>query len=483
MSTSRPSEHDVPASEETTGGAETAVASTSTKAIDDLLNLPPTDDAGAQTADRYEWQAAMGAADGLALYLQHHDGQWNHLNRAAIQIICEYHEDWVIQLGAEAELVSAKHREPASGPWKDISSLVIEGGIGHLFARWLMGGCSASARLVTNAATAAGEATDLADCRAFLVTLASGGTLTFDQSQKLAKCVDAICRSLMMYRKKLPGEWQAASGARSKDLVVPESHRTTAQAFLLVLRIDHGRPGRAMTAHAAPSLYAQPLVAKLGQPTSVSVAVWEAVLQVFRLRMRAQGTTERGGLPVIGATAAATTSSAISVNERTVTLADIEIAVATAVAHPGAYQPISVPPRRTKLSAKMAHGGCAETSIERAERLRLAYSGYRRERRNSIPGSSAEIARLEAMLHRIADEETHRSRSTSGGWGADLWAALSSRLHESQTDLSPFQIDGDLGLGGICELTARCQVWFSDKFDVESEIAGAITSVSGANGS
>lgn len=487
MSTTSADEHGVPGAKDAKTRSESGLdvdrAGSSPTAINTLLNLPPTDDAGAQTADRYEWQAAMGAADGLAVHLQHHNGEWSHLNSSEIQIICEYHEDWVIRLGTEAELVSAKHREPASGPWKDISNLVIDGGIGHLFARWLMAECKASARLVTNAATATGEATDLANCRDFLLALASGGTISPEQDMKLAKCVDAMCRALMMYRKSLPSEWQAASGARSKELTISDSHRAKAREFLLVLRIDQGRPGRAMTTHAAPSLYAQPLVAKLGQPAVVAVAVWQAVLQVFRNRMRAGGTTERGGLPIVGATAANSSPSSTTVEERTVTLADIEIAITAAVNHPLAYQPISTPPRRTKLSAKMAQGGCAETSIERAERLRLAYSGYRRVRRNSAPGSSAEVARLERTLHRIADEETHRNRSVTGRWGADLWAALSTRLRESQTELSPFQLDGDLGLGGICELTARCHVWFSDKFDVESEIAKSVAPRGASDGS
>lgn len=487
MSTTSANEHGVPEAKDaetrSESGPELDRAGSSLTAIDTLLNLPPTDDAGAQTADRYEWQAAMGAADGLAVHLQHCNGEWSQLNSSEIQIICEYHEDWVIRLGTEAELVSAKHREPASGPWKDIASLVIDGGIGHLFARWLMAGCKAAARLVTNAATAAGEATDLANCRDFLRALASGGTLSSEQEEKLAKCVDAVCRALMMYRKNLPSEWQAASGARSKDLTISDSHRAKAREFLLVFRIDQGRPGRTMTSHAAPSLYAQPLVAKLGQPATVSVAVWQAVLQVFRIRMQAGGTTERGGLPMVGAAAPSSSPSSTTVEERTVTLADIEIAITAAVTHPLAYQPISTHPRRTKLSAKMAHGGCAETSIERAERLRLAYSGYRRERRNSAPGGLAEVNRLERTLHRIADEETHRNRSVTGQWGADLWAALSTRLQESETELSSFQLDGDLGLGGICELSSRCHVWFSDKFDVESEIAKAVVPGGGSDGS
>jgi hypothetical protein len=71
----------------------------------------PADDAGASTADRYDWQAAMAAADGLALYLDAlDDGKLWGADDA--RIVCEHHEDWVVVRGDDAELVSAKHREP-----------------------------------------------------------------------------------------------------------------------------------------------------------------------------------------------------------------------------------------------------------------------------------------------------------------------------------------------------------------------------------
>jgi hypothetical protein len=34
-----------------------------------VFSTPTTDDVGAETADRFEWQAAMAAADGLSLFL------------------------------------------------------------------------------------------------------------------------------------------------------------------------------------------------------------------------------------------------------------------------------------------------------------------------------------------------------------------------------------------------------------------------------
>lgn len=437
-----------------------------------VLAVSPTDDAGAQTADRYEWQAAMAAADGLAAYAQHHSGNLQPLDPSQIRVICEYHEDWIIQLGTEVELVSAKHREKSSGPWKSITDLVSGGGVGHLFARWILVERRASVRLVTNSPTAAGDATELVSCRELLEKLERDGELESGEQTMLDGCLDTFCRALMMFRKDMPQQWQADTGTRAKDQTVPEDLRQAARAFMLIFRFDQQRPERGLTHHAAPTLYAKPLLDRIGQSDSLSSSVWEAVVQLFRLRMRAQGPTTNGGLPTVGLSARPQTPDE-AVEDRVVTLQDIMIAVTAAVAHPAAYEPIPPIRRVTKLGAKMAEGGCADTSIERAEQLRIDYSRYRRDRRNNVPGSAPEIQLIERTLHRIADEETHKVRTDTAPWGDELWAALSSRLHSSPDELSRFQLDGDLSLGGISELTARCRVWYSEMFDVDAAIARA----------
>src|SRR5690606_12146758 len=128
--------------------------------------------------------------------------------------------------------------------------------------------------------------------------------------------------------------------------------------FLLTLTIEQPRPNRDLTNHAAPSLYAQPLMIKLGQPDPLATAVWEAVLQLFRLRMRARGPSARGGLPVIGtgSTAHQDSKTQAYLETRIVTLQDISIAVSAALQNPAAYLPIPQPTRLTRLSIKMASG-------------------------------------------------------------------------------------------------------------------------------
>lgn len=73
--------------------------------------VPAPDDAGAQTADRYEWQAMMATADVLAAYLQHLDEAGLFSDSDTFRVICELHEDWALLEEDNVELVSAKHRE------------------------------------------------------------------------------------------------------------------------------------------------------------------------------------------------------------------------------------------------------------------------------------------------------------------------------------------------------------------------------------
>ncbi|MEU6653009.1 hypothetical protein ABZ904_27135 [Streptomyces sp. NPDC046900] len=100
-----------------------------------FFSVPQLDDSGADTLDRYNWQASMAAADGLRLYLDAlNDGRPSQDIDG--RIVCEYHEDWAAVDGDAVELVSAKHRDVTTGPFTTINSLADAGGVAHLFGRW-----------------------------------------------------------------------------------------------------------------------------------------------------------------------------------------------------------------------------------------------------------------------------------------------------------------------------------------------------------
>ncbi len=435
--------------------------------IDAVLGVPQTDDAGAQTADRYEWQSAMAAADGLGMYMRYCNGSMGEIDKSQIKIVCEYHEDWIIHVGSFVELVSAKHRESATGPWSSISDLVENGGLGHLYTRWLMVGGQAKVRLVSNADTSQGEARKLIRCSELLSRI-SNEELSSEQAEQIHLSVDGFSRALVKYHRNHPATWQAPAKTVTTDSVLPDDLVQSARSFLSAFRFDQrNRPDRSFLTHAAPSLYVIPLLRSLNQPQGLALPVWEAVVQVFRARMRARGPTTYGGLQTVGPVEL---TSVPNTEDRTVMIGDIQIAVESGAKYAAAYIPISPPRRLTKLSIKMTHGYCSATSIERAEQLRFDFVRYCRELRNSAPGSDDELRKIKATLHRVADEETYKVRNGDQPWGDELWDALSRRMEESVTPDIKHQLRGDLGLGGICDLVSQCRVWFSEQFDVGAEI-------------
>lgn len=102
-----------------------------------LRSEVPPDDAGAETFDRYEWQAMMATVDLLALY---YDALTTDLDPSSVNdrgLVCEYHEDWCWVRADETEVVSGKHKEPRFGAYTTTASLLDDGGLFHLFDRWL----------------------------------------------------------------------------------------------------------------------------------------------------------------------------------------------------------------------------------------------------------------------------------------------------------------------------------------------------------
>lgn len=241
-----------------------------------------------------------------------------------------------------------------------------------------------------------------------------------------------------------------------------------------MLRIDEGKPSRTYVGHAAPDMYCGPILRVLGQDVLIAASVWEAVLALFRVRMRAAGPKPRGALPYVQAGQPRLTAAALAERElaaRTVTIADIDLTVRKAIANRAGYVPLIPAPRVTRLGIKMEEGLCTDNSIERAEQLRSDYQSYWRDRGSGDPLARPAQRRLRRALLRISDDAT--TAITGPGkslWGPDLWREMQSRVEAMPAGEWPEDLDAELRLGGLCDLTAQCQVWFSQRFDVESRI-------------
>ncbi|WP_406442741.1 hypothetical protein OHB00_41135 [Streptomyces sp. NBC_00631] len=80
-------------------------------AVELFWTVPQPDDAGAQTADLFDWQAAMATAEWLSLYETALDSDDLLAADNTCRIVRERHEDWAVVVGDDGELVSAKHRD------------------------------------------------------------------------------------------------------------------------------------------------------------------------------------------------------------------------------------------------------------------------------------------------------------------------------------------------------------------------------------
>lgn len=437
-----------------------------------VLATTPADDAGAETADRYDWQAAMAAADGLALY---YDALSEGKLRADAEsrIVCEHHEDWVVIQGDDAELVSGKHREPGYSVFTTVGQLADDGGLAHLFGRWHSLGERSSCRLVTTAGLAPGPAQGLEKATAYLRDLRLAGQDPLPGGDQ-EPAISGFTRALRQHPGDLPSSWQATTGDSAE---AARDQAGQVCRFLAGLCIEHGKPSRGYVGHAAPTMYCAPVLDRLGHDDpALAVAVWEAVHGLFRVRMRAAGPTPRGALPAVLAYQPGTLPPGTAVERalaaRIVTVADIDVAVRAALAHPRGFLPLPPAPRVTRLAVKMEAGCCTDNSIERAEQLRLDYQQYWRARVSGDPAARASQQRLRRELLRVSDQATVAVSPVSGAaWGADLWRELQAGVEAMPAGGWPEDLEPGLRLGGICDLGNRCQVWFSDRFDVDAAIA------------
>jgi hypothetical protein len=238
-----------------------------------------------------------------------------------------------------------------------------------------------------------------------------------------------------------------------------------------MLSIDQGKPQRAYVEHAAPNMYAQPVLDRLGLAGTVTV-VWEAVMRVFRARMRAKGPVPTAALPAVMAfRPGSATPTHIDFERdlaaRIVTMGDIDTAIRSALAMPSGYEPVPRVPLTTRLAVKMGHGGCSDNAVERAEHLRMDYQDYWRDRIGGEATARAEQSRFERRLLRLIDEATDTVAPADGM----LWRRLQQRVDQLAVDSLPAGMDVELALGGLCELANQCKVWFGQRFDVDAEIA------------
>lgn len=433
---------------------------------------PVTDDAGAETADRFEWQATMAAADGLSMYLDEIDEHGQLHPDHGCQIICEHHEDWIVVVDETLELVSAKHREPARGAYTTLTKLADDGGLRHLFTRWVALQEQPTCRLVTTGGLSPGDPQDFSQAAQTLNKARIKG-----EPAETDKIHDSVLATfgiaLLRLPRDLPTDWQSLPLKAP-----PEAQMQQLRRFTSRLTIQHSEVHRSHVTYAAPAMYAEPVLLAIGITMVDPAAVWEAVLGLFRLRMRASGPTPTGALPsiqslVVREHATLDQEAGRALARRIISLDDIDAAIRVAIESPGGYLPLGRIVRTSRVACKMAAGYCSDNSIERAEQLRLDYQGYWRDQTAGGTSTRSEQDRLRRTILGLVDSLTSEVRDETRPWGPRLWTGMQSKVKEIPPSQRPAGLDDDLILGGMCDLANRCKVWFTHRFDVDAAIKQA----------
>lgn len=413
-----------------------------------LLTTAPPDDVGADTADRYEWQAMMATADVLALYFGLLDAAGNLSDDASFSVICEHHEDWAIVTGERSEIVSGKHREASVGPLSTYRQLLNDGGVLHLYRRWQALGQTPLCRLVTTCG------------------LSGDGAKTARVCDRLRADSTAQDGEILNVVSALAGAISALSASTGSAASEPID---TVRDFLVSLRVDHSRPRRDQVPDLAGEKYGRPVAARLGHPNAGS-AVFQAVLTLVRPRMRAAGPSVGGSLPtVLGL------QQDDELASRTLTVLDVDTAARFAAANAAGYAPLPRLIKANLMAVKMAQGGCSDNAIERADSLRLQYRRYWSVRRGR-PTLSDQRTRLDNLISRVVDEATSAVRRTGRAeWGEDLWHELGERFEAMQEKGAAQGMSADLLLGGASELANNCRAWYTDRFDAASVLRQLIS--------
>ncbi|MEC3977417.1 hypothetical protein [Amycolatopsis sp. H20-H5] len=436
--------------------------------LDGLAAVTQLDDAGANTANLYEWQAAMATADGLALYRDALDEQGVLDPGCDDYILCEWHEDWVVGSGDLMQLVSGKHRSPDVGAYTTVNKLADDGGVAHLFNRWFALGKKPMCRLVTTGGLKAGPARELKTLTARLRTLKTDKheqALTPDETRVVKQLRTAIAT----YDKGTAERWK---GANTYPAVEEKDQDREVTDFLASLTIVTVVMNQGVVGDAAPSKYVKPVLEKMSHAVVDSAAVWKAVLGLFRARMQSHGETTYGDLPVVlqrDHSGGLEPDVRRRIARRLVTLGDIQIAIETALAIPGAYQSVAPVATISRVEIKMAQSGCSSNAVSRATALRMEYEEYWRDQESGDPGARVARKNLERLLRRVSDHAMGDSELSGHG----LWTAVDDKLVELQeAGELPAGVDSEIALGGLCDLSNRCQIWFGPTFDIDAVIAG-----------
>lgn len=375
-----------------------------------------------------------------------------------VAVVCEHHEDFVVVLAdGRVDLASVKHRDRNRGTWS-VADLCDDGGLTHLFDRWM-------------AVSASGQAV-----RALHVSNA-GLTNGAGQSAELGRVCDAAKPDpglLLTWSKKLARQFLLVS-QRKRTPSIP-SRRPPARSELL----DDADPFVVLVARFVGLLTFVPV------PHRDDIAASTIIDVVVPLR-QAKGWDTGDGRDFHDAVVAVVENTVRSFGARRLDLArrvvdmarwpngaerDERLAarlldattVSRVVVRGGGvalFPPGEAPlpaPGGTRLRCKMAAGQLTAGSHHLAERLRSAWYSTRRALLPDLPGDAAVLAQVEAeVLELVLDAQDATLDAGATAYGPAFFRQLRDTVRVAAfRQRPPLRMNDQHALGVTFELSEQC---------------------------
>jgi hypothetical protein len=350
---------------------------------------------------------------------------------AHCEIVCEWHEDYLVLSDSSVQAVSVKHREQNRTQWT-VSTLVDDGKLGHLFETFQRGNGGVQCIFETNRSHAVHD-------------------LWSDDPSK---------------RDPLFGDLADRLQTDGKDL----------DQFLARFRIDSGLPPKEFIAATYASMLAAPALDRLGLNMDEGIAMRVAGDLVAAASEQRLSSDSLRKILLANPEERQSVVDAQKISDRRVDSRQLADALHQAATDVVPRLPLgdanAEPPPETTLAKKLTKGRLGP-SVQRSAGKRCARWYAHRARYRDIRHREEELDSVEEWVQDQANvAETEAIQGSEDSYGRDMFERLNRTLNDRDAlpaGTRPEDTNPALLTGAAFELTDSCSIWWSPEFPVDDE--------------
>lgn len=388
-----------------------------------LASTRPVEDAGTTSSGYYEFQYGWVARHALEMTDPTCDLEW---------ILCEWHTDFILGWANLFAPVSVKHRESNSGHWT-IATLFSDGGMLTLYRRWDELGRPNQCRWVTNGGLNPA-------CRALAEACSSSDTGALE-------------------------EWLCQHAYRFDG-----ASRSDALAFLLALRIDNNSSRSTDQRILQIERCARPALRALSLSTREASTFYDAVVSIARAASQGLGGIEPTKWSSSSADAFDTAVLAVAESANRVIRAGPIQVLAGRLAAPAAAELPPEPATDTTLVKKLRRGMVVPTAEMAARRARMGWTAFEAAYSEPLPldGRPSTFESLRSRVVSEAAESQIDAERHGQPYGNLMYQEMRARMRAVAAERAMAMLTPELVMGLAFDLTARCEIWWSERFDIDA---------------